>query len=132
MSALEEFNCFDCSNRTQHSLNGGWDGRSREKSLPELEFNDLNIHLYLTLNYGTASEHLDFDFMVLYNASVLSWGLTITQNSIRTISDLDRTRLTDTRSAENDRIGADTDPEYRIDASLEYEDILYISYHKYI
>ncbi len=26
--------------------------------------------------------------------------------------------LTDTRSAENDRIGADTDPEYRIDASL--------------
>ncbi len=40
------------------------------------------------------------------------------QNSIHTISDLDRSRLTDTRSAENDRIGADTDPEYRIDASL--------------
>ncbi len=34
----------------------------------ELEFNDLNIHLYLTLNYETTSEHLDFDFMVLYNA----------------------------------------------------------------
>ncbi len=48
----------------------------------------------------------------------LSWGLTITQNSIRTISDLDRSHLSDTRSAENDRIGADTDPEYRIDASL--------------
>ncbi len=94
------------------------DRRSREKSLPELKFNDLNIHLYLTLNYGTASEHLDFDFMVLYNAFVLSWGLTITQNSICTISDLDRSRLSDTRSAENDRIGADTDPEYRIDASL--------------
>ncbi len=47
-----------------------------------------------------------------------SWGLTTTQNSIRTTSDLDRSRLTDTRSAENDRIGADTDPEYRIDASL--------------
>ncbi len=31
---------------------------------------------------------------------------------------MDRSRLTDTRSAENDRIGADTDPEYRIDASL--------------
>ncbi len=92
--------------------------RSREKSLHELEFNDLNIHLYLTLNYGTASEHLDFDSMVLYNAFVLSWGLTITQNSIRRISDLDRSRLSDTRSAENDRIGADTDPEYRIDASL--------------
>ncbi len=94
------------------------DSRSGEKSLRELEFNDLNIHLYLTLNYGTASEHLDFDFMVLYNAFVLSWGLTITQNSICRISDLDRSRLSDTRSAENDRIGADTDPEYRIDASL--------------
>ncbi len=57
------------------------DSRSREKSLRELEFNDLNIHLYLSLNYGTASEHLDFDFMVLYNALVLSRGLTITQNS---------------------------------------------------
>ncbi len=97
------------------------DNRSREKSLTlrELEFNDLNIHLYLTLNYGTASEHLDFDFMVLYNAFVLSWGLTITQNSIHRISDLDRSRLSDTRSAENDQIGADTDPEYRIDASLD-------------
>ncbi len=53
------------------------------------------------------------------NVFVLSWGLTITQNIIRTISDLDRSRLSDTRSTENDRIGADTDPEYRIDASLE-------------
>ncbi len=78
------------------------------------------MHLYLTLNYGTASEHLDFDSMVLYNAFVLSWGLTITQNSIRRISDLDRSRLSDTRSAENDRIGADADPEYRIDASLPH------------
>ncbi len=89
------------------------DSRSREKSLRELEFNDLNIHLYLTLNYGTASEHLDFDFMVLL------WGLTITPNSIHRISDLDRSLLSDTRSAENDRIGADTDPEYWIDASLD-------------
>ncbi len=93
------------------------DSRSGENSLRELEFNDLNIHLYLTLNYGTTSEHLDFDLMVLYNVFVLSWGLTITQNSIHTISDLDRSRLTDTRSAENP-IRADTDPEYRIDASL--------------
>ncbi len=94
------------------------DNRQPQQSLRELEFNDLNIHLYLTLNYGTASEHLDFDFMVLYNAFVLSRGLTITQNSICTISDLDRSRLSDTRSAKNDRIRADTDPEYRIDASL--------------
>ncbi len=43
-----------------------------------------------------------------------SWGLTAAQNSIRTTLDLDRSCLTDTRSAENDRIGADTDPEYRI------------------
>ncbi len=57
-----------------------------------------------------------FDFMVLYNVFVLSWCLTITQNSIRTTSDLDRSRLTDTRSAENDRIGAD--PENQINASL--------------
>ncbi len=35
-----------------------------EKSLREV---DLNIHLYLTLNYGTTSEHLDFDFMVFHN-----------------------------------------------------------------
>ncbi len=47
-------------------------------------------------------------------------GLKIRPNSIRTISDLDRSRLTDTRSAENTSIGADTDPEYRIDASLVF------------
>ncbi len=57
----------------------------REKRLCELKFNDLNINLYLTLKYGTASEHLDFDFMLLYNVFVLSWDLTITQNSIHTI-----------------------------------------------
>ncbi len=64
------------------------------------------------------SEHLEFDFMVLYTVFVLSWGLTITQNSTCTISDLDRSRLTNTRSAENASIGADIDTEYRIDASL--------------
>ncbi len=48
-----------------------------------------------------------------------SSGLKTAQNSIRTASDLDRFRLTDTRSAETDLIGADTDPEYRIDASLK-------------
>ncbi len=58
----------------------------------------------------------------------LSWGLT-TQNSICTTSDLDRSRLTDTRSAENDRIGADTDPEYRIDASLHKTLIRARHYH---
>ncbi len=58
--------------------------------------------------------------MVLYNVFVLLWGLTITQNSIHTISDLDRSHLSDTRSAENASIGADTDPEYRIDASLVF------------
>ncbi len=93
------------------------DRHSGEKSLHELEFNNLNIHLYLTLNYGTPSEHLDFDFMVLYNAFVLSWGLTIAQNSIHNIG-FGSVSSHDTRSAENDRIGADTDPEYRIDASL--------------
>ncbi len=51
----------------------------------------------------------------------LPWGLTTTQNSI-SLKAQDRiwigSRLTDTRSAENDWIGADTDPQYRIDASL--------------
>ncbi len=45
----------------------------------------------------------------------LSWGSTITQNSIRTILDFDRP-IPD--PAENASIGADTDTEYRIDASL--------------
>ncbi len=45
-------------------------------------------------------------------------GLNNNTDSIHTISDLDRSHLTDNRSEENDRIGADTDPEYRIDASL--------------
>ncbi len=73
------------------------------------------MNLYLTLNCVTASEHLEFDFIVLYNVFVLLWGLTITQNSIRTTSDLDRFHLTNARSTENASIGADTDadPEYR-------------------
>ncbi len=41
-----------------------------QKILRELEFNDLNIHLYFTLNYEMASEHLNFDFMVIYNVFV--------------------------------------------------------------
>ncbi len=51
----------------------------------------------------------------------LLWGLTTTQNII-SLKAQDRiwivSRLTDTRSAENDWIGAETDPQYRIDASL--------------
>ncbi len=93
MRTWREFHRLDCRNRKWHSLNAEQrmtDSRSGENSLRELEFNDLNIHLYLTLNYGTTSEHLDFDLMVLYNVFVLSWGLTITRNSIHTISDLDR------------------------------------------
>ncbi len=64
LCALEE---FDCSNRTERN---GWqtDRRSGEKSLCELEFNDLNIHLYLRLNYGTASEHLNYNARTLYGA----------------------------------------------------------------
>ncbi len=41
------------------------DSHSREKSLREL---DLNIHLYLTLNYVTASEHLEYSAQQLYGA----------------------------------------------------------------
>ncbi len=52
--------------------------RIAEKSLHELEFSNLNTHLYLTLNYGTASEHLEYgaqNFMVLYNVFVPFVGL---------------------------------------------------------
>ncbi len=53
----------------------------------------------------------------------LPWGLITTQNII-SLKAQDRiwigSRLTDTRSAENDWIGADTDPQYRIDTSLVY------------
>jgi len=58
--------------------------------------------------------------MVLMMFMWFSWGLTTAHNSIRTALDLDRSRLTDTPSAENDWIGADSDPEYRIDASLVF------------
>ncbi len=53
-------------------------------------------------------------FMVLYDVYVVFVGL----NNSTIVYAILRSRLTDTRSAENDRIGADTDPEYRIDASL--------------
>ncbi len=39
-----------------------------ERSLCELEFNDLNINLYLGLNYGTASEHLKYNAQTLHGA----------------------------------------------------------------
>ncbi len=44
------------------------DSCSGEKRLRELEFNDLNIHLYLRLNDGTASEHLKYSARKLYGA----------------------------------------------------------------
>ncbi len=60
--------------------------------------------------------------MVLYDVFVASLGLNNNTEYYKlksTGSDLDQSRLTDTRSAENDWIRADTDPQYRIDASLE-------------
>ncbi len=45
---VADISCIPSSNRTQHSLNAERtmsDRRSGEKSLPELEFKDLNIHL---------------------------------------------------------------------------------------
>ncbi len=44
------------------------DRLSGEKGLCELEFKDLNIHLYLRLNYGTASEHMKYNARTLYGA----------------------------------------------------------------
>ncbi len=59
--------------------------------------------------------------MVLNGVCVASVGLNNNTEYYKltsTGSDLDRSRLIDNRSAENDWIGADTDPPYRIDASL--------------
>ncbi len=70
--SLREFHCFDCRNWTQHAvwmLNGGWQTDAAERRI----YVNLNIQLYLTLNYGTASEHLDF--MVLFNVFVAFVGL---------------------------------------------------------
>ncbi len=44
------------------------DRLSGERSSGRLEFNDLIIHLYLRLNYGTASEHLKYNAWKLYGA----------------------------------------------------------------
>ena len=57
--------------------------------------------------------------MVLIMFVCLLWGLTTTQNSKRTISDLDRPRLTDPRSGKNGSIGPDIRYKYRIGASLD-------------
>ncbi len=69
LSALEEsfivLTVVTERNNAVWTLNGGWQTDTAERRVCELEFNDLNIHLYLTLNYGTASEHLDLDSMVL-------------------------------------------------------------------
>ncbi len=52
-------------------LNGGRQTDAVERSLCELEFNDLNFHLYLSLNYGTASEHLKYSALKLYGAFII-------------------------------------------------------------
>ncbi len=49
-------------------LNGGRQTDAVERSLHELKFNDLNIHLYLRLNYRTASEHLKYSALKRYGA----------------------------------------------------------------
>ncbi len=58
-------------------------------------------------------------------------GLITTQNII-SLKAQDRiwigSRLTDTRSAENDWIGADTDPRYRIDASLVKDTVILLQH----
>ncbi len=70
--------------------------------------------------------------MVLYGVFVASVGLNSNTEYYKlksTGSDLDRSRLTDTRSAENDWIGAYTDPQYQIDASLVPTLFSYTSIH---
>ncbi len=109
MRSWREFDCPEW--RMTDSCSG------KTTSWCELEFNDLlqNIHLYLRLNHGTASEHLKYSAHKLLWCFMmflwLSWGLTTTQQRIwiGLVSPLpDPQKMT----------GADTDPEYRIDASL--------------
>ncbi len=52
------------------------------------------------------------------NVKVLYDALTITQNSIHRISDLDQSRLTDTRSHRKCQYRSYTDTEYQIGAPL--------------
>ncbi len=94
------------------------DSRSGEKSLREV---DLNINLYLTLNCGTASEHLKYSNKIklenkLYDVFVAFVGLNIRKNSICRISDLDQSCLPDTRSGRKCQYRSDTDSEYPIGA----------------
>ncbi len=60
-----------------------------------VNFKDLNIHLYLTLSY-MASEDLEYSAQKTLCFKMFLCGLTVTQNSIHTISDLHRPCLTDT------------------------------------
>ncbi len=48
------------------------DDTQLQQILRELEFNDLNIHLYHTLNYRTVSEHLKYSAWKLYGALGIS------------------------------------------------------------
>ncbi len=69
------------------------------------------------LNYGTASEHLKYSSKTLWCFIMilcLLWGLTITQNSIA----MHNIEFRSSRLTENASFGADTDTEYRINASL--------------
>ncbi len=69
--------------------------------------------------------------MVLYDVCVASVGLNNNTEYYKLKSiglDLDRFRLTDTRSAENDWIGANTDPQYQINASLFNINIFSVQY----
>ncbi len=58
---------------------------SNPRRLCELEFNNLNIHLYLRLIYGRASEQLKYgaqNFMVLFDVFVAFVGLNNNNNTI--------------------------------------------------
>ncbi len=58
------------------------------------------------------------NFMVLYYVFVAFVGLNNNTEQYTHNIGFGSVSLNDTRSKENDRIGANTDPEYRIDASL--------------
>ncbi len=89
---------------------------SGEKCLREL---DLNIHLYLTLNYVTASEHFKYWLVhgnvMLFYVFVAFVGLN--NNTILAMQNIELVRPIP-RSSRKCLYRSDTDPEYQIGAPL--------------
>ncbi len=68
-------------------------------------------------------QDMHYNALKLHGALWCFCGFRGAKQQHRIVSDLDRSRLTDTRSTENDWIRADTNPEYLIDVIPSYNEI---------